>query len=70
VTREEIHEVVLEAVGEAMKNHPCWMTEEDRGVMRDVLQGGKYVKRSILLAIAGAVIYALAKGFSLLKIGS
>ena len=70
MTREEIHEVVLDAVSTAMKNHPCWMTEEDRAVMRDVIQGGRYVKRSILLAIAGAVIYAIAKGFSILKIGS
>ncbi len=68
MTREEIHEVVKEAVSEAMSMHPCWMSEEDRAVLRDVIQGGRYVKRSILVAISGAVIYALAKGFSLLKI--
>lgn len=61
MTPEEIKEVVKEAVSEAMAIHPCWMSEEDRAMVRDMVTGGKYVKKSFLMALAGGVIYAIAK---------
>ena len=61
MTPEEVKAVVKEAVSEAMASHLCWMSEEDRGMVRDMVQGGKYVKKSMLVALAGGIIYAIAK---------
>ena len=69
MTPEEVHTVVKEAVTEAMSVHPCWMSLEDQQMVRDMVQGGKYVKRSILIMIAGSVIYMLAK-LAGLKVGA
>ena len=57
----EISEVVKEAVADALKKHFCWMEEDDRVMVRDMVQGGKYVKRSILVMMAGGVMYLMAK---------
>lgn len=64
---EEIATIVKEAVTEAMQAHPCWMSIEDQATIRDVVQGAKYVKKSILIAAAGGILYMIAKAVMAMK---
>ena len=64
---EEITAIVKDAVSEAMSAHPCWMNAEDQAMLRDMLQGGKYVKKSLLMLLAGMIVYAIAKAVMVAK---
>ena len=55
ITKQDI----TDAVTLGLAAHPCWMNEDDRSMVRDMVQGGRYVKKSILLLLVGAIIYAI-----------
>jgi len=64
---EELKEIIKKAVSESMIANHCFLNEEERSIVRDVVTGGKYVKRSILAALAGAILYIVVKGVAAIK---
>jgi len=58
---DELKSIVTEAVAEAMSNHPCWMSEDDRSMIRDLISGGKMAKKSFLVFIVGGIMFVGAK---------
>ncbi len=67
ISKDDLQEIVKEAVSDAMAAHPCFLSGEERSIIKDVAQGGKYVKKSILTAIVITILYAIVKGFALLR---
>jgi len=58
---DELKSIVTEAVAEAMSSHPCWMSEDDRSMTRDLISGGRIAKKSILTVIVGGLLFISAK---------
>ncbi len=58
---DEITAIVTEAVEAAFKKSHCWMDEDDRGMVRDMIAGGKMAKKSFLVFMAGGLLYITAK---------
>ncbi len=58
---DELKLIVTEAIETAMSSHPCWMSEDDRSMTRDLISGGRIAKKSILTVIVGGLLYISAK---------
>lgn len=64
---EELSKVVEEAVSKAISKHPCWMSETERAMVRDMMQAGGYVKKTILGGFAIAILYAIFQAVMMAK---
>lgn len=69
ISREDITDIVEDGVTKGLEKHPCWLVEDDRAMVKDMVTGGKYVKKSMLMALSGAIIYAVAKVVLSIKVG-
>jgi t-SNARE complex subunit (syntaxin) len=65
--REEVVDVIKDAILEGFSNHDCFMSVDEKAIIRDVAYGGKIFKRSLFVTLAGGVLLALGWGVAHLK---
>lgn len=53
----------------AMKDHQCAFSEEERQIIRDMVSGGRALKRAVIYLLVALVLYAIIARSALLKAG-
>lgn len=67
MTKEEIKKIVKEAVKEGMAENHCFLSTNEKAVIKDVAEAGTLVKKIILGGMAGAILYLIIQGVVLVK---
>lgn len=62
MTDEQLQSLVANAVQQALSHHQCFLTDDERSIITDVAVGGRLVKRGILAALAGGLLWLVIKG--------
>lgn len=59
MNREEVVEVIRDAIMEGFATHDCFLSVDEKSIIRDVAYGGRVFKRSLFVALAGGILLAL-----------
>ncbi len=64
---EELKALVKDAVKEAQEEHPCFLTSDEKAIVKDIVDAGKVVKKTIIGGLAMAILYLIIKGVAMVR---
>lgn len=64
MTKQDVKEAVIEALKD---HHPCVFSEDERGILRDVVKIGQGVKAYAIKAIVLVLVVSMAAGLYFAK---
>jgi hypothetical protein len=69
LTDEDVTRIVKAFAAAQPTEHECKFPEEERQIIRDIVSGGKALKKAVIYLIVALVLYALIAKSVLLKAG-